>query len=106
MSSPFWGCARCTSRWRASCRGSYYLKYGLSLVLMVIGSKMIANYFYGGKFVPTELALLVTAVLIGGSIALSLIRTRGMAPEPQVLPTGWVPGSPAQKTTEPSASTE
>jgi tellurite resistance protein TerC len=72
-----------------------YLKYALSLVLVVIGFKMIANYFYGGKFVPTELALLVTVVLIGGSIVLSLIRTRGMAPEPQVVPTGWVPGSPA-----------
>lgn len=74
-----------------------YLKYALSLVLIVVGSKMIANYFYGGKFIPTELALLITAVLIGGSIVLSLIRTRGGTPtEPQVLPTGWVPGSPAK----------
>lgn len=74
-----------------------YLKYALSLVLIVVGGKMIANYFYGGKFIPTELALLITAVLIGGSIVLSLIRTRGGTPtEPQVLPTGWVPGSPAK----------
>ncbi|UUP18697.1 TerC family protein [Nitratireductor thuwali] len=80
-----------------------YLKYGLSLVLVVIGSKMIANYFYGGKFVPTELALLITVVLIGGSIALSLIRTRGAPPaEPQVLPTGWVPGSPAMPAEKPA----
>jgi tellurite resistance protein TerC len=74
-----------------------YLKYGLSLILVVVGGKMIANYFYGEKFIPTELALLITAVLIGGSIALSLLRTRGAGPaEPAALPTGWVPGSPAQ----------
>ena len=73
-----------------------YLKYALSLVLVVIGFKMIANYFYGGKFVPTELALLITAVLIGGSIILSLFRTRRSSPKPQALPTGWVPGSSAQ----------
>ncbi|WP_305710983.1 TerC family protein [Bradyrhizobium sp.] len=78
-----------------------YLKYALSLILVVVGGKMIANYFYGEKFIPTELALLITAVLIGGSIALSLLRTRGAMPaEPAALPTGWVPGSPAQSTTE------
>ncbi|MGD9615545.1 MAG: TerC family protein [Alphaproteobacteria bacterium] len=74
-----------------------YLKYALSLVLIVVGGKMIANYFYGGKFVPTELALLITAVLIGGSIVLSLLKTRGLAAEPEALPTGWVPGSPAER---------
>jgi len=78
-----------------------YLKYALSLILVVVGGKMIANYFYGEKFIPTELALLITAVLIGGSIALSLLRTRGAMPaEPAALPTGWVPGSPAQPATE------
>ena len=67
------------------------------MILVVVGGKMIANYFYGEKFIPTELALLITAVLIGGSIALSLLRTRGARPtEPARLPTGWVPGSPAQ----------
>jgi tellurite resistance protein TerC len=84
-----------------------YLKYALSLVLVVIGSKMIANYFYGGKFVPTELALLITVVLIGGSIILSLLRTRGApAAEPQALPTGWVPGSPARRPAEKHADAE
>ncbi len=53
-----------------------YLKYALSLILVVVGGKMIANYFYGGKFIPTEFALLITAVLIGGSIALSLLAMR------------------------------
>jgi tellurite resistance protein TerC len=78
-----------------------YLKYALSLILIVVGGKMIANYFYGGKFIPTELALLITAILIGGSIVLSLLRTRGLKPEElAALPTGWVPGSPAQSTPE------
>jgi tellurite resistance protein TerC len=72
-----------------------YLKYALSLVLIVVGGKMIANYFYGEKFIPTELALAITAVLIGGSIAMSLLRTRGTGPaEPVALPRGWIPGSP------------
>lgn len=75
-----------------------YLKYALSLILIVVGGKMIANYFYGAKFIPTELALLVTAVLIIGSIILSLMRTRGALAQPQVLPTGWVPGSPVYPT--------
>jgi tellurite resistance protein TerC len=78
-----------------------YLKYALSLILVVVGGKMIANYFYGEKFIPTEVALLITAVLIGGSIALSVLRTRGARPaEPAALPTGWVPGSPAQAAAE------
>jgi len=72
-----------------------YLKYALSLVLIVVGGKMIANYFYGEKFIPTEWALVITAVLIGGSIALSVLRTRGAGPaEPVALPRGWIPGSP------------
>ena len=67
-----------------------YLKYGLSLILVMIGGKMIANYFYGGKFIPTHWALLATAVLISGSIALSLLRTRTGG----AAATGWIPGSP------------
>lgn len=73
-----------------------YLKYALSLVLVVVGGKMIANYFYGAKFVPTEWALAITALLIGGSILLSLLRTRGEPAPTAELPTGWVPGSPRQ----------
>ncbi len=72
-----------------------YLKYGLSLVLVLIGGKMIANYFYGGKFIPTHWALLATATLVAGSIVLSLLRTRGMGPA-AALPAGWLPGSPSR----------
>jgi tellurite resistance protein TerC len=53
-----------------------YLKHGLSIVLMIVGLKMLANYVAGGKAVPVEYALLVTASIIGGSILLSLWRTR------------------------------
>ncbi|MDX2264971.1 MAG: TerC family protein [Hyphomicrobiales bacterium] len=51
----------------------HYLRHGISLVLVTIGVKMVVNYFYP-KFIPTELALGMTATLIGGSIILSLLR--------------------------------
>lgn len=57
-----------------------YLKHGLSIVLMIVGAKMLANYVAGGKAVPVEYALLLTAAIIGGSIALSLWKTRGAKP--------------------------
>ena len=60
-----------------------YLKHGLSIVLMIVGMKMLANYLAGGKAVPVEYALLVTASIIGGSIALSLWKTRGQKPAAQ-----------------------
>jgi len=71
-----------------------YLKYGLSLVLVLIGGKMIVNGWFGEKTIPTEIALLLTALLIGGAIAFSMIKTRKAPPvlAPQDL-TGWVPGS-------------
>jgi len=57
-----------------------YLKHGLSIVLMIVGAKMLANYVAGGKAVPVEYALLLTTTVIGGSIALSLWKTRGVRP--------------------------
>ncbi|TDH60064.1 TerC family protein [Dankookia rubra] len=56
-----------------------YLKHGLSIVLMIVGAKMLANYLAGGKAVPVEYALTLTGAVIGGSIALSLWKTRGEA---------------------------
>ncbi|MGO9170354.1 MAG: TerC family protein [Rhodomicrobium sp.] len=53
-----------------------YLKFGLSLVLIFIGIKMIYNYPDWLKDIPNEWALGVTAVLIFGSIFASLIRSR------------------------------
>lgn len=76
----------------------HYLKYGLSLVLMVVGAKMLINAAFG-KVIPTEVALLITALLIGGSMLVSVIKTRRL---PEAAGTeeaihGWVPGSPATK---------
>ena len=68
-----------------------YLKYGLSLVLIVIGAKMLLVDIYK---MPTSIALGLTAALIGGSILLSLIKT---ARDPaDATHRGWVPGSPAR----------
>jgi tellurite resistance protein TerC len=76
----------------------HYLKYGLSIVLMIVGAKMLANYWAGGKAVPVEYALALTVLIIGGSIVLSLVRTRG---QPATVAadhamSGWVPLSPAR----------
>ena len=76
----------------------HYLKYGLSIVLMVVGGKMIGNYIWkvngwGEKFLPVEAALSITAALIGGSILLSLIRTAEEGPMARARHAwqGWVP---------------
>jgi tellurite resistance protein TerC len=72
----------------------HYLKYGLSIVLMIVGAKMLANYWAGGKAVPVEYALMLTVTIIGGSIVLSLLKTRGATPEidgAAEARTGWVP---------------
>lgn len=79
----------------------HYLKYGLAIVLCVVGVKMILNGVYGEKFLPTEWALGITAILIVGSMLLSLAKTRARTAPTDIgavraLATGWVPGSPAQ----------
>ncbi len=68
-----------------------YLKYGLSLVLVVIGGKMIANGVFGEKVVPTEIALAITGALIAGSMTLSLLRPGKTVGDGAT--TGWVTGS-------------
>ncbi|HTF85966.1 MAG TPA: hypothetical protein VL987_15390, partial [Cellvibrio sp.] len=74
-------------------------KYGLSLVLAVVGAKMVLNAWYGTKVIPTEVALLITALLVGGSMLFSMWKTRGMPAEEAVDSAGkwWVPGSPSKK---------
>lgn len=74
----------------------HYLKYGLSLVLVVVGLKMVLNAWFGSKVIPTEIALLITAVLVGGSMLMSIWKTRTQ-PELEVARAAsrwWVPGSP------------
>jgi tellurite resistance protein TerC len=54
-----------------------YLKYGLGLVLVFVGLKMVwLNEAFGGKF-PIEWSLGIITLLIGGSIAFSLWKARG-----------------------------
>jgi tellurite resistance protein TerC len=53
-----------------------YLKIGISLVLVFIGFKMIFNYWENLPNIPTEMALVVTVLLIAGSIIASLIKNR------------------------------
>ena len=50
-----------------------YLKYGLALVLVLVGTKMVLVDVWK---MPTPLALGLTVSLIGGSILLSLWKTR------------------------------
>lgn len=56
-----------------------YLHYGLALVLVMIGIKMITEGFVE---IPIWMTLGATVLLIGGSIALSIIRSRREAPAP------------------------
>lgn len=79
----------------------HYLKYGLSLVLVVVGLKMLLNAWFGTKVIPTEIALLITAILIGGSILFSIWKTRHMPADEaaQIANQWWVPGSPAKRDT-------
>ena len=72
-----------------------YLKYGLSMVLIVIGAKMLLVDVYK---VPTAAALGITALLIGGSIVLSLVRTAGQPATERRR--GWLPGSTARRDAE------
>jgi tellurite resistance protein TerC len=53
-----------------------YLQPGLALVLLFVGAKMAAS---GVVHVPVLLSLAVVALLLGGSIVASLIRTRRQA---------------------------
>ena len=73
-----------------------YLKYGLSLVLVVVGIKMLLLDIYK---IPTLVALGITAVLIGGSILISVLRTRDKLtpPESEEMARWWVPGSPSKR---------
>jgi len=75
----------------------HYLKYGLSVVLLVVGSKMVVNAALGPG-IQTEWALLATAVIIGSSVWLSILRTRGLPPEvaAEEALRGWVPLSPVK----------
>lgn len=67
----------------------HYLKYGLSLILVFIGGKMIVNHYMGTAFIPTTVSLGVTVALLVLSVIFSLIKTKNQPPHTE----GWVPGS-------------
>jgi tellurite resistance protein TerC len=53
-----------------------FIKYGLACVLIFVGLKMVyLNDAFGGKF-PISWSLAIIALLIGGSILISLVRDR------------------------------
>jgi tellurite resistance protein TerC len=53
-----------------------YLKVGLSFVLVFIGVKMLISHWV---HIPSVLSLAVVAMLLGGSIAVSMAKTRKLA---------------------------
>jgi tellurite resistance protein TerC len=54
----------------------HLLRYGLAVVLVFVGLKMVwLNDLYGGKF-PIELSLGIITVVIAGSVVLSLLFPR------------------------------
>jgi len=51
----------------------HYLHYGLSLVLILVGLKMIGSHYFN---VPTEWALGIVLAVLASSIAASLMSPR------------------------------
>ena len=54
-----------------------YLKVGLAGVLVFVGLKMSLADVHGIPKVPSGISLLIIALLLGGSVGISLWRTRG-----------------------------
>jgi tellurite resistance protein TerC len=55
-----------------------YLKYGLSLLLVFIGTKMIVNHiYYPNKIIPTDISLIITLLILVVSVVYSLHKTKG-----------------------------
>jgi tellurite resistance protein TerC len=80
----------------------HYLKYGLSLMLVVVGLKMLLVDIY---HIPTMVALGITAALIGGSVLMSVVKTRGKPlPAETEEARWWVPGSPPKRRDDNTAS--
>lgn len=55
-----------------------YIKYGLALVLIFIGIKMILIDIYK---IPIGVSLTTVAVLIGSSVLISLVKTKSASAE-------------------------
>ena len=64
---------------------------------MLVGTKMLVIAAFDAKIIPTELALISTALLIDGSMLVSVIKTRHLLKEVAAEAIyGRVPGSPAE----------
>lgn len=70
----------------------HYLKYGLSIILVFIGVKMVVNHAFAAKIISTESSLIFTVVVIAASIWISLLKTKN-TPAPEEVLAGWIPGS-------------
>lgn len=73
-----------------------FLKYGLSVILVMIGCKMLVNHHFGEKIIATEISLALTVLILVVSVIVSLHKTRGQAAPAPEHTQGWVPGSPAK----------
>jgi tellurite resistance protein TerC len=58
----------------------HYLKYALSVLLVFIGGKIFVADALGIAKVPPALSLAITLTILGSGVALSLWKTRGLAP--------------------------
>src|SRR5450755_4633462 len=56
----------------------HYLHYGLSVVLILIGAKMLAEHYFD---IPTEWALTAVLLILTVSVVASLLNPRTSAPE-------------------------
>jgi tellurite resistance protein TerC len=64
----------------------YLLKYGLALVLIFVGLKMVwLNDLYGGKF-PITISLAIIIGVIAASVTLSLLFPKQAAPDKSAAP--------------------
>jgi tellurite resistance protein TerC len=56
----------------------HYLHYGLSVVLILIGAKMLAAHYFD---IPTEWALGAVLLILTAAVLASLLYPRRSAPE-------------------------
>lgn len=68
-----------------------YLKYGLSIILVFIGAKMLLNHYNDAAIITTEISLVAVVCILAVSAIISVLKTRGDAEESPHR--GWVPGS-------------
>jgi len=78
----------------------HYLKYGLSLILVFIGIKMLINHYFEKHIISTELSLGFTLIVLIGSVMISMAKTRGGVPAETL---GWVPGSDSKPEKHPES---